>query len=267
MLCLAGALLAHLAADRLFLERKCLRASMRKGIKSVLLLALAPLLLHAQGFWVKKSHEQWSAKECAKLLRDSPWAKSRTISAVLITPIGQPSATPGRESNPELTYAVQLLSALPVRQAMIRQTRLSADFAKLSADARQTLEARQAKLLAEEFKNHIVVRVEYSTNVPSYAQDMARYWQTRPLPMWQQDTFLVTSSGRISLVDVWVAGGAGGLFELTFPRMVNGQPVVRDTDKSFSLEFQSPAFGPIQGERVLLEFKLKDMALDGRLIF
>jgi hypothetical protein len=223
--------------------------------------------LRAQGFWIKKEFQKWSAKECSKLLSDSPWAKSRTIAEVLIQPLGEPGAVPGRDEAPQITYIGRLWSAVPIRQAAVRLAQLSPAYSKLAPQERQAMETRQASLLAEKFPDSIVVRVEYSTTVPAYQADLAQYWQSRPADLWKQDMYLNAASGRHTPVDVRVAGGDGGVFELIFPREANGQPVVRLTDKSFSVEFAAPAIGRLPSGRVLLEFKLKDMALNGQPVF
>jgi hypothetical protein len=112
-----------------------------------------------------------------------------------------------------------------------------------------------------------MVRVEYTSTIPPYMQDLVLYWQTRPAGLWKQDTYLYTASGKYNPVNVRVAGGAGGAFELIFARKVKGQPVVRPTDKSFTIEIQTPAVGPFTSERMRFEFKLKDMVLGGQPVF
>jgi hypothetical protein len=222
-----------------------------------------PLSLSAQGFWIKKDFSEWSVRECSKLLNDSPWAKSQTITEIFIEEIGEPGSVPNREHAPQITYLAQIWSAEPIRQAVVRQSRLGPQFNKLSAPQREAIVAEQASLLEQKFPDRIVVRVEYSTSVPVYERSLASYWQTRPSGAWTQDTFLNASSGRRSPVDVQVAGGAGGHFMLVFAREVNGVPVIGPKDKSFAIELQCPAIEKLPSQRILMEFKLKDMAFKG----
>jgi hypothetical protein len=93
------------------------------------------------------------------------------------------------------------------------------------------------------------------------------YWETRPADLWKQDTYLYTSSGKHNPVNVRVAGGGGGAFELIFAREAKGQPVVQPTDKSFTVEIPAPAVGQLPGEPMRFEFKLKDMVFDGQPVF
>jgi hypothetical protein len=62
---------------------------------------------------------------------------------------------------------------------------------------------------------------------------------------------------------VQVAGGAGGYFTLVFAREANGGAVIGLKDKSFAIELQCPAIEKLPSQRMLIEFKLKDMAFKG----
>ena len=240
---------------------------MRRGILILLMVVFLPLSLSAQGFWVKKDFTEWSARECWKMLNDSPWAKSETITEIFIEEIGAPGSVPSREHAPQITYLAQIWSAEPIRQALVRQSQLGPEFNKLAAPQRQAVEAQQTSLLEQKFPDRIVVRVEYSTTVPAYERALAQYWQTRPQGAWMQDTFLNSSSGRRSPVDVQVASGGGGYFVLLFAREVNGVPVIGLNDKSFAVEMQCPSIEKLPAQRILLQFKLKDLTIKGKPVF
>ena len=241
---------------------------MLRWMRAILSVSLLPLMLYAEGFWTKKDFTEWSLKECSKLLNDSPWAKNQTITSIFIEEIDvQPGSVPSREHAPQITYVAQIWSAEPIRQAIVRQARMGPEYGKLPASQRQAIDAQQASLLEQKFPDHIVVRVEYSTTVPAYERELAHYWQTRARGAWDQDTFLNASSGRFSPVDVQVAPGAGGYFILLFPRVVNGTPVAGPKDKSLNIELQCPPIEKVPGQRILMEFKLKDMAFKGQPAF
>ena len=78
---------------------------------------------------------------------------------------------------------------------------------------------------------------------------------------------MYTSSGRHGPIGARLPGGAGGFFEMIFAREEKGEPLVRLTDKSLTVEFQTPTIGRLHGELMRFEFKLKDMALDGQPVF
>lgn len=240
---------------------------MRGLFAAVIVAIFLPSPLRAQGFWITKEYKQWSTKECAKLLSDSPWAKSRTIVTMVPQPLGEPSTVPDADASPMVTYLAQLWYALPLRQASVRRAQLSPAFGRLSAQQRHDMESRQASLLAEQFPDSIVVRIEYSTTIPGYRRDLEQYWHTRSADLYKQEIYLYSSHGKHTPVEFRVAMGAGGVFESVFLREENGQPVVRPADKSLVVEFPVPALGRLPGERVRLEFRLKDMMVNGQPVF
>ncbi len=230
------------------------------------LLVLQPAWSAAQDFWVKKNFDQWSLKECLRLLQDSPWTKSVTLTRVFIQSSAQPAAVMGRDDTPQITYAAQIWSAAPIRQAAVQKTRLSKEYASLNGAKRQETEANAVAILKEEFSDRIEIRVEYSTTTPAYEQLLAAYWQNRPSALWQQDTFLITGTGKHPPIQVRNEGLAG-YFVLVFSRTVDGRPVIGAKDKGFSLDFYSPTIGVFPTEHVLLEFGLKQMTVQGIPVF
>jgi len=233
----------------------------------IVLLVLQPSWIAAQDFWVKKNFDQWSLDECQHLLRDSPWTKGKTFTNLFIRSGAQAAAVPGREDTPQITYVAKFWSAAPIRQATVQRTRLSKEFKRLAAEKRQEIETNAASILKDTFSNRIEIRVEYSTTAPAYEGSLASYWQSRPLGLWPQDTYLITSTGKHPPIAVHREGAEGGCFVLVFPRTEDGRPLVSAADKVISLSFVSPAIGVMPSEHVLLEFKLKDMAIQGIPVF
>ena len=233
-------------------------------VASVLLLAATGF---AQGFWQKKAPGQWTLRECETMLNDSPWAKSRTIGDVLIEDLEKAGSIEGREGRPWITYTARFWSAAPVRQAFVRQRQLSKNFIALPPEQKRSVAERNDRILSMEFADRIVLAVDYATNVDSYRRDLARYWQTRPGSAWSMDTILITGRGRMPPLDVQVVPGEGGQFFIHFPRTVNGQPVVSPGDKNISLEFIHPEIGVLRTERMLFNFKVKDMTASGAAVY
>jgi hypothetical protein len=240
---------------------------MNTRVGLVLMALLLAATAFAQGFWQKKAPGAWTLRECAMLLTDSPWAKSRTIGDVLIEDLEKAGSIEGREDRPWITYAARFWSATPMRQAFVRQRQLSKDFNILPPEQKRSVAERNDIILGMEFPDRIVLAVDYATNVDSYRRDLARYWQTRPASAWSMDTFLITGRGRIPPLDVRVVQGEGGQFALHFPRTVNEQPVVGPGDKNISLEFVHPNVGVLQTERMLFNFKVKEMTVAGATVY
>jgi hypothetical protein len=232
---------------------------------AVVLLAVA---LDAQPFWEKKPFAEWSKGDCERLLRDSPWASSYAFSRMAMAPIQQDRA-PGddraRENTSEVRYNVQLRSALPVRQAMVRLTQLSSAYQKLAPEQKKVTDQDAEKLLAETFADVILVHVEYYTNIQGYEQTLNRQWQSRSVADLANNTFLIGArGGRISPAKF--RPGAGE-FDLTFPRLVDGEPLLNARDKSLKVEFPHPAVGDVPGGRVVVEFRVNRMTVGGQVLY
>lgn len=91
----------------------------------------------AQNFWVKKSYEKWDLGEAMKILSNSPWAQ--TAHEVYYPTASQSSTT--------YSATIRLHSALPLRQAIVQTMRLTTDYDKLDAIAKQKFDEEVTGLL------------------------------------------------------------------------------------------------------------------------
>ena len=143
----------------------------RRNVIAVLgILSLAVLTVQAEDFWVKKDWTKWSKDDVNKMLQDSPWSKKWGKGEVMLSAtlpsqsqsnpahdpkggsgtLGAPIGTSGTaqegaagDSNLEVHYFVELQSALPVRQAMVRRAQLNNNYDKLDADQQSAGEILQ----------------------------------------------------------------------------------------------------------------------------
>lgn len=229
---------------------------------SVIALILAACAGSATGqpFWQAKNRQEWSEAECRRLLRDSPWAKSYVLSVALIEPIGAPPSERARETNPRIEYVIQLRSALPVRQALVRLRQIETEYDRRTTEQRQEFDGQAQRFLETMFPDQVVVYVEYGSNVPPYATDLARHWQTVTSEFARNTIFLITPNGeRIPPLRYQATPGAGGSFQLTFPRHAAGKPLLAAEDSELKLEFPHPRIGEPGPTRVLVTFKVREM--------
>ncbi len=255
----------------------------------VLSISLVSLATTAAEFWEKKDFRQWSEKDCQKLLKDSPWARQRTLSQVYITPIGdnRPQLTtdggysasdnPGnpqddptlreRQGNPQTVYQVQFRSALPVRQAMVRLRQIQVGYDKLPEDQRQAFDDQVTAFLSQDVSNAVIVYVSYSSTVQNDALDLHRYWSSQTTDTLRNSTFLLGAEGRKVELMQYVVDEGGRGFQLAFSRNVGGEPLVSANDKALQVEFMHPNIRGQGQERVLLEFKINKMLVNGQLVF
>jgi len=239
-------------------------------------LSLVWLVAAAQSkeFWATKEYKQWNDKEVKRLLENSPWAQDYTlnrtyIEALQTSPTGDTRAAErGRESNTKMGYQAQLRSALPVRQALVRQQMITEKYEQLPPQKQKEFDERAGQFLAANFAETVMAHVIYHSNVAVDDRELARYWHTQTLETIKNSTFLIGAGGqKIQPLRYTPATGAGREFQLVFPRQVNGQPIAGPNDKSLKLEFKHPRTGDQNEQRVLIEFKLDRMTMQGAAVF
>lgn len=229
----------------------------------ILSLVAIPAVLSAD-FWEKKDYSEWKQRDCIKMLQDSPWAKTHRLSKAGLFSGNADSAA----EEPYIQYNIRLRSALPVRQATVRLSQIANKYDDLSAEQKQQFDKGAEGFLTTQYADIVIFHVEYSTNM--YTQDLnfAKYWQTQTTDILKNSTFLYGTGGvKIPLLQYNVGQGAKREFQLIFPREYEGKPVITPEDKSLKLEFDCPSIGGIDGGRALIEFKVKNMVMDGKVIF
>ncbi len=231
---------------------------MKQLIALPLLLSVLAAGALAQEFWTKKPYQEWSPKECRKVLEDSPWARQHLLSRVLIESLTAAPSDRARENNPRVTYTIQFRSARPVRQALVRERQIAMEYDSLSAEQRAGFDKDAETFLSQSFAETIVVLAEYSANITSYQSDLDRIWSTRTEAWAKNQIFLISATGqKISPLRFTRRPGA---FQVVFPRRVDGRPVIAESDKEVKIEFSHPTIGILTESRVLEEFKVPKMA-------
>lgn len=255
------------------LRKKYLRpfaSVVRKTISLLLPISFLTGVAAGQGsdFWHKKDYRQWSEKECTKLLEDSPWAKNYTLSRVFIDRVQQSTGDRAREQTPFIKYDVQLRSAMPIRQALVRRMQIAQKYDTLPPDQRAQFDKQAEEFLATRFPDTVVVYVTYTSNVLTYTRELARHWQTHTTERLRNFVFLIGSKGdKAPLLRYTPVGGESGQFQLIFPRVHEGRPILTTEDKSLKLEFPHPAIGELGDARILIEFKVDKMLANGEVMY
>jgi hypothetical protein len=240
-----------------------------RGFALVLLAALTlALTAGAQSFWEKKEWKQWSKDEAKKMTQDSPWAQkiSRYLQESAIVRAGEGR---GGETTIRLFYIVQLRSALPLRQGVIRQAQIDSRYERMSEADRKAFDDSAARFLANRYEDVIVVHVYYgSENNQEIARDMARYWQGFPSGTFPVNMYLINSRGQRQTPIRWIsASGSAYEFEAIFARLYEGEPFLTPEDKALRFEFHHPNFGGLGEERMFVEFKTNRLMHNGELAY
>ncbi len=207
-------------------------------------------------FWEKKDYTKWTQRECKKMLEDSPWAKTYTIG-----------------SYGAYEYRIQLRSALPIRQAIVRQMQIASKYDDLSEEQRQQFDKSAEQFLSTSFPDMVVMQIKGGPDpeklhvATSTSIELIRYWQTQTTELLKNSVFLIRDNGdKVPLLKYNVAQGDDCDFQFIFPRQFEGAPVLSPEDKSLMLEFYyptSPSY--VSTSRGFVEFKTKKMLFDGKL--
>ncbi|MGA7785765.1 MAG: hypothetical protein WB997_14070 [Candidatus Acidiferrales bacterium] len=246
---------------------------MRRYIAGILLIVgLAAATAWADDFWAKKNWKEWSKGECNKILDDSPWAQRKIVensSALTSQPSASRTVDPslGGTSNlgaGEVTYRVRLLSAEPVREAMIRQEQIEKNYDKMTDDQKKSFDAQMDQKMAKH-PDSILIHVIFEGNTANLKTSLATYWESFPSDAIPQDVYITTDGGTRILPRSYTVKMAENEFDLVFPRSSNDQPVVAPGAKSVKLMIKNPKIGDFKEKMITFEFKLDKMSFGGKL--
>ena len=217
------------------------------------------LAISAQAqFWAEKKPEQWSKKDCEKLLKDSPWAKTWERSA---------GASASRATPIRATYVAQLWSVRTVRQAIVRIAQLDPFYSALSPEQKKAQDAEAERFISTEARDTVVVQVVFFTNSSAGERDLRVEWQKLSLEVLKESASLEGPNGKVALVGYTKPGVEQREFQLVFPRTLNGKPIVTESDAFLRVEFVHPGKGMLAEQHVVIEFSPKEMLLDGKLTY
>ncbi len=226
---------------------------------SLVCLATVPLVAGGD-FWEKKPYQNWSADETQRLMEESPWATTLTLSGIqsAVTSGDSPSNRGYRgemETDPTISYTLQFRSAQPIREAEVRTAQIGAHYDKMNAEQKAAFDGSAAKFLAVTFPDRVVVSVTFHTNVEDYESSLRNYWTNESLPKLSMSVFLNTKTERLSLLGYSFKDDT---FQFTFPR-----PKQLGPNEKVSVEFVHPRTNVIPQQRILQEFSLKKMLVNG----
>jgi len=214
----------------------------------------------AADFWVKKPYQNWSADETRRMLEESPWATTYTLSGIQTNAFGNdaPSNTGYRgemEANPTVSYNIQFRSAAPIREAQVRSSQINSHYDKMSAEQKAAFDTNAAKFLATSFPDRIVVSVTFHTNIQNYESLLRNYWAGQSMAKLSMIVYLNTNAEKLTLMDYSFKEDT---FQFTFKRPKQISP-----DEKIGVEFVHPKIDRVTQQRILQEFSVKKMLVDG----
>ncbi|MGD0567624.1 MAG: hypothetical protein ABSA78_04405 [Candidatus Sulfotelmatobacter sp.] len=230
------------------------------SVLAIVVCLAVPFALAGGDFWVKKPYQQWSAEETRRITEESPWATTLTLGSVqtAVTSGDAPSNRGYRgemETDPSISYNLQFRSAQPIREAQVRSAELNGKYDAMSADKKSAIDANAAKFLAVTFPDRVIVSVTFHTNVQDYESQLRSYWERQSVPTLSMTTFLDAGKERLSLLNYSFKDDT---FQFTFPRPKQVNP-----NEKIGVEFVHPKIQLIGQQRILQEFNLKKMLVNG----
>jgi|CZKC01.1.fsa_nt_gi hypothetical protein len=215
----------------------------RRKIPSLLAaVLLAALTANASDFWQTKNWNNWSKDACEKLLTESPWARTWTGTySVILGRVERPVYGVPTPSSNDLVYTVQIRSALAIREAIVREQQLSQKYDKMNGDQRKAFDSWAGQILNQGSQDPIIVRVDLSKGA-----DLDAFVQPGEI----LHASLVTDDGaQISATSVHLDQSTK-TFDASFPRVIDGVPAIKDGQKYFSIQFQSPQVLVVDGRNI-----------------
>jgi hypothetical protein len=183
--------------------------------------------------WLTKDWTKWTAEDCAYVLNGSPWSLQMYPSSV--------SDRPG-EFNASYTL-VQLRSALPVRQALLRALQVEKHYDKMDDQKKREFDQQNSAKFDESAADNVVILID-EVNVynggraiipgQSPATQVALRISGGTLVMPVQTKKVNYPPSEIQFDATHVQ------FEYVFPRTVGGKPLCSPDDLSLGITLGSP---------------------------
>ena len=250
----------------------------RRGLRAIAAAAsMLAICLAAFAQYDRKPYTEWSEKEATKLLSDSPWSQTHTLtdtSKAFNTSRNRRTAASTASAVTEVNFRVRFLSSRPVRQALSR-------LALLHDNKMPEQMLGRLKALAEApFPDYVVVAVttdsDRGSDMLQQANETLRRATTAALA---NKTYLVTNDGqRIYLKEYQAPRNDGFGARFIFPRVINGKEMISSSDNG-EIVFHAEMGGGSDlnsgvttsdtatgyGFTLHTRYKVKDMIFNGKL--
>jgi len=216
------------------------------------------LPLASPGQWNKKPYTDWSEKESMKVLNDSPWAQTQTVTDTSnMTGQGRADSSQSRVAEVfSVNIRIRFLSAKPVRQAISHVMEMN-NREKVSAE----LAAKLKAFAAADFPDYVVVTVTADSDKSSrLLQQTQQSFHKLTTGELKNNTYLLASGQRVFIKAYQPPGNDGLGARYIFARQVGGKAFI--TPEGGDVLFHSEPIGAVV---LNTRYKIKDMMFDGKL--
>jgi hypothetical protein len=217
-------------------------------VEIILLLLCTFGTASAQEGGPNKPYRHWSKDEVEKIRTDSPWARTQTLR---IQRRGQVRSIAGQTETEDGTVArkgelssaedpldyrftLRLHSALPMREALVRQEQLKWNYDKRTAAEQKAFDEQARQLLdCPICPDNYVLSVGFSSKNSSGNDMVYKWFGSATLPSIKGYIYLANERGeRRDLIDFIPPKSPGDDVFFIFPRLdEKGQPLFAPTDK------------------------------------
>ncbi len=217
--------------------------------------------------WIAKDWTQWNEDDCDEVLNKSPWG----INA------GSPGGASfsGPKTSTDLYTIVQIHSALPIKQAILRKLQLLDFYNRMEPDKKQAFD--QAHVHDLDPSNQILVNIQNGVMFSGPGAFSSAAWASpaTQVALRVPDGALIQPTETTLLVN---SGGYGNETQYSFPRTVGGRPLLSPTASSLVIQLGAPLWvydaktnkyirqeGPFRSSGTSITFKISDLMYKGKL--
>lgn len=207
----------------------------------------------------RKEFTRWSADEAVSVLNKSPWARQITFTRV----VGGIGSGVYGEKEIYSTFFVRFLSALPIREALVRLQQIEQGYDQMDAAARSSFDSVTSRLLRPDLARWIVLTVNFRSNDPDTERSVKQFFQSQSFETIKNRVHLSTLRfPQLEISAYYPPQGDTIGAKFVFPREIDAVPVLTDQDKAVT--FQLDPVG-IESDLVV-DFPLAPMKIDGELV-
>jgi hypothetical protein len=162
-----------------------------------------------------------------------------------------------------IEYIAQLRSARPIREALVRQLQIAANYDRMQPAQKQAFDKQANQYLEQDFGSYVVVHINFTSNTDAVTKQLAQQWGSTLPAKVKDGTLLLSSSGDQVRFENYSPPEKGTQeFELYFPKSWEGKPTAVESDKRIQVQLPGVAFREV---RIEIDFDLKKMKYRGNL--
>ncbi len=217
----------------------------------------------------EKPWTEWSKKDVEKMLDDSPWAQTQTVtdtSEMFYSPTATPDQRTGASRNSasrdaqgatntatDVKYRIRFFSARPIRQALARQI-------MLNNSTNKEMEQRLKSFADLQSNESIIVTVTFESNDARFGNEAMQAFNSATTASLKNSTYLERADGKRLFLAEYVPPGKDGFgARFIFPRNLGETPFI--TAEAGDVRFASQ----VKKIELNMRFKTSRMSYGGGL--